>query len=150
MSNNLTKVLLNLKNDAHINPKWILLDSESTDHIFSNKDFLTDIRTTTDGESLRLHTARGTIDTNQKGNFGGLSVWYNPECLANILSMPLVSDQYRVTLDSEIENMLIVHISEQHKMKFHRVVQDLYLFDASNVDLSKLRNAFSFNTIQTH
>ena len=144
-------VLLNQHSDAHINPNWVLLDSESTDHIFCNDKFLTDIKSTTDGESLRMHTSGGTLDTHQKGRFGGFTVWYNPKCLANILSLALVSDQYRVTLDTVVENAFSVHISAEHVMKFIRVLPGLYLFDASNVDLSKLRNAFSFlNTVSTN
>ena len=80
----------------------------------------------------------------KKGNFGGLTVWYNPNCLANILSLAIVSDAYRVTLDTEIENALQVHISEHHVIKFHRVNSGLYAFDANSVDMSKLRTAFSF------
>ncbi len=141
-------ILLNQHNISHINPNWILLDSESTDHIFCSAHFLTDVQTTTDGEMLRLHTSGGTLDTYQKGHFGGLTVWYNPKCLANILSLALVTEQYRVTLDTEVENAFNVHISEKHIMKFKCVSPGLYLFDASNIDMSKLRNAFSFlNTV---
>ena len=43
-------ILMNQHNISHINPNWILLDSESTDHIFCNAQFLTDVKTTTDGE----------------------------------------------------------------------------------------------------
>ena len=139
---------MNQHNISHINPKWILLDSESTDHIFQNESFLTDVKSTTDGEMLRLHTSGGILDTYQKGLFGGFTVWYNPKCLANILSLALVAEQYRVTMDTDIENAFSVHISERHVMKFTRVSLGLYLFDASNVDMSKLRNAFSFlNTV---
>ena len=117
-------ILLNQHSDTHINPNWVLLDSESTDHIFCNKSFLTDVGPTTDGESLRLHTSGGSLDTHQKGRFGGFTVWYNPNCLANILSLALVSDQYRVTLDTETENAFSVHISAGHVMKFIRFFRD--------------------------
>jgi len=137
-------VLLNQSSNTHINPNWVLLDSESTDHIFCNNRFLTDIETITDGESLRLHTSGGILDTHQKGRFGGFTVWYNPKCLANILSLALVSDQYRVTLDTEVTNAFTVHISAGHDMKFVRYSPGLYLYDASNVDMSKLRSSFSF------
>ena len=141
-------ILLNLHPETYINPFWILLDSESTDHIFSNLSFLDDVKATTDGEGLRLHSSGGFLDTNQKGSFGGFTVWYNPRSLANILSLALVCEQYRVTLDSYAENGFSVHISEGHVMKFMCVSPGLYAYDATSVDMSKLKLAFTFlNTV---
>ena len=142
-------VLLSQRKTAYINPLWVLLDSESTDHIFCNPELLTDIEPTTDGEYLRLHTASGTIDTHQKAKFGELPVWYNPACLANILSLSLVTDQYRVTFDSEDENAFRVHISAGHVITFERYQPGLYYLDASSINLSKLRSAFSFLNLNT-
>jgi hypothetical protein len=62
-------ILMNQHNISHINPKWILLDSESTDHIFQNESFLMDVKSTTDGEMLRLHTSGGILDTYQQDQF---------------------------------------------------------------------------------
>ena len=115
-------ILLNHQGDILINPNWVLLDSESTHNIFKNRNMLTDVKATTDGEILRLHTSGGILDTNQKGHFGGLSVWFNPRCLANILSLALVSELFRVTLDTEIENAFTVHISEAHVMNSSGIV----------------------------
>ena len=88
----------------------------------------------------------GHLDTHQKGKFGGFTVWYNPNSLVNILSLALVTDQYRVTMDSIYENALIIHISTEHTIKFIRHSPGLYFFDASTIDLSKLRHAFSFRS----
>ena len=53
-----------------------------------------------------------------------------------------------MTLDSESENAFIVHISAGHVIKFIRGPADLYYYDASNIDISKLKLAFSFlNTV---
>ena len=109
---------------------------------------MTDICNTRDGESLRLHTSAGSIDTQSKGKFGGFDVWYNPTCLANILSLALVTEQYRVTMDTAASNAFNVHISEQHVINFTLVRPGLYLLDTTDVDIHKLRSAFSFlNTV---
>ena len=134
--------------DAHINPNWILLDSESSEHIFKNGSLLENIEPTTDGETLRLFSNGGFIDTNQKGKFGNFSVWYNPRSLANILSLALVTEQYRVTLDTGVDNAFVVHVSEKHTIRFKRDKSGLYFFDTTKIDLANLMEAFSFlNTV---
>jgi hypothetical protein len=51
-------------------------------------------------------------------------------------------------MDSESENAFVVHISQGHVIKFIRGAPDLYYYDASNIDISKLKLAFSFlNTV---
>ena len=53
-----------------------------------------------------------------------------------------------MTLDTDNENAFTVHISEKHRMKFFCVSPGLYMFDATHLDMSKLRNAFCFlNTV---
>ena len=145
-------VVLNQQSEnAYLNPNWVLLDSESTDHIFCSDRLVTEIESVTNGEFLRLHSTGGHLDTHQKGKFGGFTVWYNPNSLANILSLGLVTDQYRVTMDSSLENALIVHISAEHTIKFFRHSPGLYYFDTSNIDIPKLRNAFNFlNTVDNN
>ena len=98
-----------------------------------------------------MYYSGGKLDTQQKGKFGGFEVWYNPKSLANILSLALVTEQYRVTLDSESENAFIVHISAGHVIKFIRGPADLYYYDASNIDMSKLKLTFSLlNTVSNN
>ena len=54
---------------------------------------------------------------NQKGNLGSL---------ANILSLALKTEQYRVTIDGEVEDALIVHISQQSSIIFKKDSTGLY------------------------
>ena len=138
------EILLNQHGEAHINPNWILLDSESSEYIFCNDRLVDNIRETTDGEVLRMHSNGGHLDTRTKADFGAIKVWFNVNSLANILSLALITDTYRVTMDSLVANALIVHISEGHELRFNRVAERLYALDASDLSVSKLNSAFSF------
>ena len=40
--------------NSSLNPNWILLDSESTDHFFANPDLLTDLKSHPENETLRM------------------------------------------------------------------------------------------------
>ena len=37
-------MIISQNNEAYINPNWVLLDSESTDHIFYNEKLMTDMK----------------------------------------------------------------------------------------------------------
>ena len=141
-------IFLNQHDETHINPNLVLLDSASSHHLFHNEKLLTNVGPTTNGEVLNMSSNGGSFQTIHKGKFGPISVWVNPNCLANVLSLALVSDEYRVTMDTEVEDAIFVHISERHRMKFIRVAHDLYACDVSELTYSKLENAFSFlNTV---
>ena len=130
---------------------WDLLDSESMDHIFCNRSLLTDVQPTTDGDFSRLHTSGGSLESHHRGKFGNFNMWYNPNCLANVLSLALVTEQFCVTMDTYVVNGFNIHISDSHIIQFIKVIPGLYLYDASNVDLTKLRCAFSFlNTVASN
>ena len=136
--------LLSQHHLSYLNLFWVLLDSESTDHIFCNRDLLTDIRPTTDGEVLQLHTSEGVLETSQRGKFGEMSVWYNSTCIANVLSLALVTEHFRVTMDSSASNAFHIHINKFATLVFSLVEPGLYLLDASQIGIHKLRTAFSF------
>ena len=138
-------MIISQHNEAYINPNWVLLESESADHIFCNEKLLIDIEPTIDGKCLRLYSSEVNLETQQKGKLGGFKVWYNPKYLVNTLSLGLVTEQYRVNLDSEYKNAFLVHISEGHVIKFIRGPSPcLYYFGAGNIPMSKLKLAFSF------
>ena len=61
-----SRILLNQNINAYLNPNWILLDSESMDHIFCNHDLLIDVKPTTNREILKLYASTGTINTYQR------------------------------------------------------------------------------------
>jgi len=77
-------------------------------------------------------------------NFG--TVWYNPDSLANILSLVEVQCKYRVTMDLALEPSMCVHWSDGTIMKFIEYASGLYYHDtAANVKpSSKPVSRYSF------
>ena len=135
---------------------WILLDSQSTVSVFKSTRFVKNIRTS--NRTLRLHT-NGGIQTSTKmatvNNFG--DVWFNPNSLANILSMAEVRKQCRITMDTNVEAAMCVHKKNGEIMKFIEYETGLYYYDAkdhkftsSNKHSSKDINAYLFlNTVRS-
>ena len=131
-----------------LNPYWILLDSESTDHFFANQALLTDVRNHPNHETLRMQSSGGTLDTSQQGRFGDLVVWYHPGALGNVLSLARLAQKCRVVMDTSNDNAFYVYLSPSHFIKFECMDSGLYVYDASQTDLPKLRQAFHFlNTV---
>jgi AAA ATPase containing von Willebrand factor type A (vWA) domain len=105
---------------ATLDKAWILLDSESTVHVFNNKELLSEVRRHPEGKTLRVHTNGGVMDSDMVGRFGDIDVWYNPNSIANILSLALIVDTYRVTLDSRIEHAFTLWLEDNAYIKFHK------------------------------
>ena len=93
----------------HLPNTWLLLDSCSTTNLISNKSWLHDIHD--DGTSISVRCNAGTITLNQKGYFGSYAepVWFNPHGIANIMSMDNVAKYYRITMDTEANNAMLLH-----------------------------------------
>lgn len=116
---------------AHmIDPNWILLDSESTVSIFSNRKFLRNIRPCGSQGGLRIHSNGGFQDTYQVGDLPGFgTVWYNEGSLANILSMAAVRRICRITMDTQVEAAIYVHKANGQVIKFLESSNGLYYHD---------------------
>ena len=109
----------------HVNPKWILLDSQSTADIFANGSLLTNIHVS--DHSLEIHSNGETNITNLKGTLLGYStVWYGPSGIANVLSLARVRKKYRVTCDSSRGNQFVVTKEDGSKRTFKQSDTGLY------------------------
>ncbi len=71
------------------------LDGCLTVTAFKNKKFLENLHQVKGG--IKINCNAGAVTTDLKGEFGGLSVWYLPDGIANIFSMHELEKLYRIT-----------------------------------------------------
>lgn len=119
---------------ALIPKHWVLLDSQSTVSVFNNPSMLRNIRRAP--TPLKVYTNGGCQESHLIGdirNFG--TVWFNPDSLANILSLAAVRKTCRVTMDTSVEAALCVHRSDGTIMKFLEYASGLYYHDTSQPKL---------------
>ena len=115
-----------------INSNWILLDSESTCHIFRNKAFLKNVRPCGRGEEIKIASnGNGSLVASQVGDLEGVgTVFYHPDSVANILSLAKLSNTHKITFNNSIENAFIVYGS-RNAIRFIRSNHGLYYYDAT-------------------
>ena len=80
-------VQLNTFPNPLFDQNWILLNSESTIHVFNNATMLTNMQHHPGGKTLMVCLNGGSQESHMVGHFGNIDIWYNPDSLANILSL---------------------------------------------------------------
>ena len=90
-----------------INPNWILLDTCSTDSVFNNNAFLTNVKKCKDSDILHIvSNGGGSVMYDTIGYFDLLNmhIHYNKNSLANVLSFKQVAalDGVKITLDTSV------------------------------------------------
>ena len=96
---------------------------------------------------LRAYTNGGHQDSNQEGDFPGFfKVWFNLKSRVNILSFKDVRKRFRVTVDTDIENAVYIHLDNGSVTKFKEVESGIYLLSSSNYTKQKV-SAYLYLTL---
>jgi hypothetical protein len=99
-------ITLKTSEGGQVPKAWILLGSQSTVDVFHNHGLLQNIR-----RFMDIHCNAGVTSMNLVGGLPGYGeVWFNPNGIANIVSLSRVKERgFRVTFDSTNGNELYVH-----------------------------------------
>lgn len=81
-----------------ISSDLLLLDSQSTVHLFSQPDHVHNIRPAE--TPIRVHCNKGTLETTQEADFGDTPVYFDSRGIANVLSLYQLGQKFKVTYDS--------------------------------------------------
>ena len=123
---------------------WILLDNQSTVDVFYNKNLLRNIRKAK--KPMEIHCNAGVTSTDLIGDLPGYGeVWYDPNGIANILSLARVKDKYRVTFDSGAKNKFIVHKEDGTTRCFEESRRGLYFLETTGGTATVVVNTVADN-----
>lgn len=126
--------------------EFILLDSDSTDTVFCNSKYVTNIRDS--NEVLRLNTNGGVLEVNKKCDVPHLGThWFSDNAITNVISLAHMADKFRVTYDSDKEKAMIVHLPNK-TVKFHQMKNGLYGRNPSHEDMPQKLKAQMINTMK--
>jgi hypothetical protein len=81
-----------------ISSDLLLLDNQSTVHLFSQPEHVSNIRPATN--PIKVHCNKGTMDTTQEADFGDTTVYFDARGIANVLSLYQLGQKFKVTYDS--------------------------------------------------
>ena len=106
-----------------------MLGSCSTLNPISNKSWLSDLHEV--DTAMHIHSTAGISVTRKIGYLGNYPtpVWYLAGSHANILSLWDVTQHYRVTMDTAMENALILHGDNGQQHKFTPSGKGLYKWE---------------------
>ena len=106
-----------------------MLNSCSTLKLISNKSWLSDIHKVV--TAMHIHSSGGVLGTRKMGYLGNYPtpVWYLANGYANILSLHDITQHYWVTMDTTVENAIILHGANGQQHRFSPLGKGLYKWE---------------------
>ena len=113
---NLSNYNTDQQNKMH---QMVLLDSDSTNTIFCNKEYVNNIRTAP--KPPQIQTNGGIMKVNHICDSPYLGTqWFSKDAITNIISLADITQNYRVTMDTAKEKSMMVHLDHK-KVKFSQM-----------------------------
>ena len=85
---------------------WLLLDNQSTVHMFFNRNLLCGVCPATN--PIDIHSSGGVTHCNLDGTIPDFGTdYYNEDGLTNILSMDLIRNRYNISYKNEDETLTV-------------------------------------------
>ena len=139
-----TKTRHNLEQDLK---KLILLDSDSNTTIFCERKYVTEVWNVK--ESMGVGTnGNGKLVSNQKCMIPNLGEhWFNKNSMTNIVALKDMTDRYRVTMDSDKEKAMFVHMPDKIVV-FKQLDNNLYGMDPTDKSSYITRNEYEGKKVQ--
>jgi Zinc knuckle len=110
---------------------WIVLDSQLSISVFKSANMVANIQDSPQPIVVRTNGEQQTsTQIADLINFG--RVWFNPESIANILSLSEVRKVCRVTMDTAEEASMCIHKKNGALMKFKEHKDGLFYYDTAS------------------
>ena len=110
-----------------INTNYLLLDSQSTVDLFTNPAHVTNIKPA--AAPIKVHCNKGTMVTNEVGQFGNTEVYLNRHGIANVLSLHRLGRKYNITYDSNDRGGVFIVTTPRGVVEFHPSPNGLHYVD---------------------
>ena len=121
------------RNSRFINPDWLLLDSQATCNVICNPKLVENIRIHPDRRTMTIFCNAGKVTINTIADMRGYGqVWFHKQGIANCLSLAIISDSCRITLDTSVAQAFFVHKADGTARWFDRINCNLYACDISS------------------
>lgn len=116
---------------------WVLLDTGSTVNVFCNPNMVKNIKKAE--KSLPIHTNAGIFEAEYTAElpWTDMKVWFDPNAVANVLSMGMLQEKYQVRYDNSKEDTFFVE-TPKGVIPFRPLTKYLYVYKPNVPEMNML------------